>query len=84
MIGKGFSSCEALLQTLSEAWGRGGKDQYDSSALPKTTWFTLGAIGSFEYNRYSERCTVLAMNTALYREKERAGKKKAAEAASSL
>lgn len=84
MIGKGFSGCEALLQTLGEAWGRGAKDQYDSSALPKTTWFTLGAVGSFEYNRYSERCTILAMNTTLYREKERAGKKKAAEAASSL
>jgi hypothetical protein len=84
MIGKGFSSCETLLQTLGEAWGRGAKDQYDSSALPKTTWFTLGAVGSFEYNRYSERCTILAMNTSLYREKERAGKKKAAEAASSL
>lgn len=84
MVGKGFSGCDVLAQTLVEAWGRGSKDQYDSSPLPKTTWFTMGAIGSFDYNRYSERCTILAMSTTLYREKERAGKKKAAEAASSL
>lgn len=81
---KGFSGCQILLHVLEEAWGRGARDQYDSSPLPKTTWFTLGSIGSFEYNRYSERCTILAMSTPLYREKEQASKKKAAETAGSL
>jgi hypothetical protein len=84
MTHKGFAGCQTLLNTLSEAWGRGGKNEYDSSPLPKMTWFTLGAIGSFEYNRYSDRCTILAMSTSLYREKEREDKKKAAKAASSL
>jgi hypothetical protein len=44
----------------------------------------MGVLGSFEYNRYSEKCTVLSMSVSLYREKEKADKKKAAEAAKSL
>jgi hypothetical protein len=84
ILAQGFASCQKISNTLTEAWGRGGRDQYDSSPLPKTSWYAMGTLGSFEYNRYSEKCTVLSMSVSLYREKEKADKKKAAEAAKSL
>ncbi len=84
ILTQGFKACQAISNTLEEAWGRGGKNQHDSNPLPETTWYAMGALGKFEYNRFSEKCSVLTLSMSMYKEKEKLDKQKAAEAAKSL
>lgn len=80
----GFAACASLQSVLVAAWGTCRKDEYASGALPDCRWGDSGVFASWDFNRYSDKGTVVAIHVASFRAAEAKEKAKAAGAASGL
>jgi hypothetical protein len=81
----GYMSCSAYFDVLSAAYGPGTPaNTYDKSALADHKWSDGEVIGSWEYNKYSDKGVFLAFHRAVVAQIDRIETERAKAAASGL
>jgi hypothetical protein len=65
--GQGFTNCDQLMKVLTAAWGNSKpQSEYLRGDMDDRIWFDGQATATWKYNKYSDKCTATAVNTAQY------------------
>jgi hypothetical protein len=66
IITEDFGNADTLFKTLQAAWGKGRKtNDWQDGSLPDWSWSDGGVYGSFRYNEYSNKASVIAFDARL-------------------
>ncbi len=78
-----FDSCNVLMNVLTSAWGKSRpKSQYLTGAMDDRIWYDGNAIATWEYNKFSNKCSATAVKSSEFtavQQKDREAAKAASE-----
>lgn len=85
IMANGFTDCDKLMDTFTAAWGRSTPQKtYAKGKLDDRIWVDGRTSAVWSWNRYSEKCQVVALHMPSYDAVKAAQASKAQEAVNDL